>query len=99
MWGHRASGASDRPMTEGQVVPFKSPVNLSVEVKLPNRGTVRGLGIRTGVTLIVGGGFHGKSTLLKAIEAGVYNKVGQAQPCYVSSDADQGHFRRDGIQV
>lgn len=62
-------------MTKGHVIPFKSPANLSVEVKLPNRGTVRGLGIRSGVTLIVGGGFHGKSTLLKAIEAGVYNKV------------------------
>lgn len=72
---YRVSGASDKPMAKGQAIPFQSPANLSVELTLPNRGKVRGLGIRSGVMLIVGGGFHGKTTLLKAIEAGVYNKV------------------------
>ncbi len=71
----RASGASDKPMAKAEAVPFKSPASFAVEVELPNRGKVRGLGVSEGVTLIVGGGFHGKSTLLKAIEAGVYNKV------------------------
>ena len=51
------------------------PPNLAVEVDLPHQGRVRGMGIVPGVTVIVGGGFHGKSTLLKALEAGVYNKV------------------------
>jgi predicted ABC-class ATPase len=54
---------------------FSSPPSLQVEVVLPNRGVVSGMGVRRGVTLIVGGGFHGKSTLLKAIEAGVYNHI------------------------
>ncbi|KAK9833829.1 hypothetical protein WJX74_007063 [Apatococcus lobatus] len=71
----RASGASDCPMPARQAVPFKSPINLSVEMSLPNRGLVRGLGVKSGVTLIVGGGFHGKTTLLRAIEAGIYNKI------------------------
>jgi predicted ABC-class ATPase len=57
------------------LVPFISPPSLSVEVALPHRGVVRGMGIRRGITLIAGGGFHGKSTLLQALEAGVYNKV------------------------
>ena len=35
------------------------------------------MGLRQGVTLIVGGGFHGKSTLLEALEAGVYNKASE----------------------
>jgi predicted ABC-class ATPase len=48
---------------------------MQVEVALPNRGVVSGMGVSRGVTLIVGGGFHGKSTLLKAIEAGVYNHI------------------------
>ena len=39
-----------------------------MELQLPNRGSIRGLGIRRGVTLIVGGGFHGKSTLLEALQ-------------------------------
>lgn len=58
------------------LVPFSSPASLAVEVALPHRGRVRGMGIKQGITLIAGGGFHGKSTLLQALEAGVYNKVG-----------------------
>lgn len=57
------------------LVPFRSPPSLAVEVQLPHRGLVRGMGLKQGITLIAGGGFHGKSTLLQALEAGVYNKV------------------------
>ncbi|KAL4432541.1 hypothetical protein ABPG77_000478 [Micractinium sp. CCAP 211/92] len=71
----RASGACDEPMPARQAVPFRAPDSLAVTVTLPNRGKVRGLGIRRGVTLIVGGGFHGKSTLLNALELSVYNKI------------------------
>lgn len=59
------------------LVAFSPPPSLAVEVTLPHRGVVRGMGIRQGITLIAGGGFHGKSTLLQALEAGVYNKVGR----------------------
>lgn len=71
----RQSGASDAPMPAREAVLFESPPSVAVELVLPNRGRVVGMGIRKGVTLIVGGGFHGKTTLLKALEAGVYNKV------------------------
>lgn len=70
----RRSGVDDRPM-EGDAVPFRSPQELEVVVDLPNGGKRRGMGIPRGVTLIVGGGFHGKSTLLRAIERGVYNHL------------------------
>jgi len=70
----RLSGVDDRPLTEG-VIPFKSPESLSRSAELPNRGRVRGMGIPRGVSLIVGGGFHGKSTLLSALETGVYNHI------------------------
>ncbi|SDY05442.1 Predicted ATPase of the ABC class [Saccharopolyspora shandongensis] len=69
----RLSGVDERPLTDG--VPFASPESLSVEVELPNRGRVRGMGVPEGITLIVGGGFHGKSTLLRALEFGVYDHV------------------------
>ncbi|MFN2556194.1 MAG: P-loop domain-containing protein [Nitriliruptorales bacterium] len=69
----RRSGVDDRPLQES--VPFVSPPSLRSEVDLPNRGRVRGMGIPEGVTLIVGGGFHGKSTLLRALERGVYDHV------------------------
>lgn len=68
----RRSGVDDRPLTEG-AVPFAPPPELAVELETPNSGTLRGMGIPQGITLIVGGGFHGKSTLLRALERGVYN--------------------------
>ncbi len=69
----RRSGIDDRPLEGSGVVPFRSPDSLRVRVELPNAGPVSGMGVPEGVTLIVGGGFHGKSTLLRALEAGVYN--------------------------
>lgn len=60
---HRASGASDKPYSQQDAVPFKSPPSMEVEVQLPNQGPVKGLGIKPGLTLIVGGGFHGKLNL------------------------------------
>mmetsp|Transcript_23191 Transcript_23191/g.64806 ORF Transcript_23191/g.64806 Transcript_23191/m.64806 type:complete len:641 (-) Transcript_23191:76-1998(-) len=71
----RASGADDRPMVSPTVVAFTSPPSLEVEVTLPHAGTITGMGIRKGITLIVGGGFHGKSTVLQALQSGVYDVV------------------------
>jgi predicted ABC-class ATPase len=70
----RESGASDRPLREG-AVPFASPDEFRVEVDLPNRGVVSGMGVPEGVTLVAGGGFHGKSTLLSALSRSVYDHV------------------------
>ena len=69
----RESGVSQRPLKDAVV--FKSPDSLAVTLHLPHRGEVRGMGIRRGITVIAGGGFHGKSTLLKALERGVYNHI------------------------
>ena len=68
----RESGASDRPLSDG-AVPFESPEEYRVEVDLPNAGLISGMGVSEGVTLVAGGGFHGKSTLLSALSWGVYN--------------------------
>ena len=67
----RRSGVDDRPLAGA--VPFRSPASLRVELPTPNAGPVTGMGIPEGVTLIVGGGFHGKSTLLSALARGVYD--------------------------
>lgn len=69
----RESGVSQKPLKNA--LPFKSPKSLEVEINVPNRGLIKGMGIKKGVTLIVGGGYHGKSTLLNALELGVYNHV------------------------
>jgi predicted ABC-class ATPase len=70
----RRSGVDARPLLE-DVVPFQSPKSLEVDFNCPNFGLIRGMGIPAGITLIVGGGYHGKSTLLRAIELGVYNHL------------------------
>ncbi|MGF1518345.1 MAG: ABC-ATPase domain-containing protein [Nodosilinea sp.] len=70
----RRSGVDERPLAE-PAVPFKSPESLRVTLTCPHAGEVTGMGIPQGITLIVGGGYHGKSTLLRAIEAGVYNHI------------------------
>src|SRR5215211_7672787 len=70
----RESGASDRPLKDG-AIPFGSPIEYRVEVELPNGGLVSGMGVPEGVTLVAGGGFHGKSTLLSALSWGVYDHV------------------------
>ncbi len=70
----RESGVSEKPLTQG-ALPFLAPPSLEIEVELPNQGKIKGLGIKKGITLITGGGFHGKSTLLKALERGIYNHI------------------------
>jgi predicted ABC-class ATPase len=71
----RRSGIDDSPLETPGVVPFESPASLRVRLQTPHAGEVTGMGIPAGVTLFVGGGFHGKSTLLRAVERGVYDHV------------------------
>ena len=69
----RIAGNCDLPMKDA--VAFQSPKELETILLAPNKGEVRGMGIPKGITLIVGGGFHGKSTLLTAIERSIYNHI------------------------
>ncbi len=71
----RESGTSDRPLKGKSVVLFGSPESLVLEIELPYAGRVAGMGIPAGITLIVGGGYHGKSTLLQTIERGIHNHI------------------------
>ena len=91
----RAHGASDRPMAPGDTVPFSSPETLRKSFILPNRGSVSGMGVPSGVTLLVGGGFHGKSTLLTAIQLGVYNHIPGDGRELVSCHADAVKVRAE----
>ncbi|EEX94006.1 hypothetical protein VIOR3934_08656 [Vibrio orientalis CIP 102891 = ATCC 33934] len=69
----RIAGNCDLPMKDA--VTFSAPKSLEVSLTTPNQGEIIGLGIPKGITLIVGGGFHGKSTLLNAIERSIYNHI------------------------
>lgn len=94
----RESGISDRPMRDA--VPFISPESLQIEIELPHKGKMIGMGIPKGITVIVGGGYHGKSTLLKALEQGVYNHIAGDGREYVVADATGMKIRaEDGRSI
>ncbi|RME67480.1 MAG: ATPase [Nitrospirae bacterium] len=96
----RASGVEDTPMKGPQVVPFRSPPEMRHTFELPNRGPVTGMAITEGVVLITGGGYHGKSTLLEALQAGVYNHIPGDGREFVITRADAVKIRaEDGRAV
>ncbi len=70
----RQSGVSQAPLNKGATA-FRAPDPMAIWVELPNAGRLRGLGIRPGVNVMIGGGFHGKSTLLHALAMGVYPHI------------------------
>lgn len=96
----RESGVSSRPMTGSGSVAFQTPASLQVTMDLPHKGRITGMGIPKGITLIGGGGYHGKSTLLKALEAGVYNHIAGDGREYVITDRTAVKLRaEDGRSV
>lgn len=80
----RESGVSQLPMKNATA--FLAPDSLKITLQLPHKGTITGMGIPKGITLIAGGGYHGKSTLLQALESGVYNHVAGDGREYVITD-------------
>ena len=94
----RKSGVDDRPM-QGAVA-FQSPAEDAVTLNLPGGRTLTGLGVKKGITLIVGGGYHGKSTLLKALERGVYDHVpGDGREYVITEDTAMKLRSEDGRSV
>lgn len=91
----RAAGDSDRPLAANQATAFESPESLSQTFELPSGRTVTGMGIPEGLTVIVGGGYHGKSTLLRALERGVYPHVAGDGREWVISRADVASVRAE----
>lgn len=96
----RQSGISQKPMKGS--IPFLSPESLEIQLELPHKGRIRGMGIPKGITLIAGGGYHGKSTLLNALERSVYNHISGDGREYVITDSsalklrsEDGRFIKD----
>lgn len=94
----RESGVSSRPMRGG--IRFQSPKEQEVTLDLPHAGKLTGMGIKKGITLIVGGGYHGKSTLLKALELGVYNHIfGDGREYVITDDTAVKLRAEDGRSI
>ena len=94
----RQSGNSDLPMKDA--VPFQSPKSMEITIQLRHRGSITGMGIRKGITLIAGGGYHGKSTLLEALEKGVYDHIaGDGREFVITDDTAWKLRAEDGIKI
>ncbi|MDJ0659624.1 MAG: ABC-ATPase domain-containing protein [Crocosphaera sp.] len=95
----RKSGVDPSPL-DIDAIPFQAPQSLEITLETPNKGLIKGLGIPKGITLIVGGGYHGKSTLLKAIELGIYNHIPGDGREFVISDSSAVKIRaEDGRSI
>ncbi|MDQ0299206.1 putative ABC-class ATPase [Salibacterium salarium] len=96
----RESGISNKPLQTSNVVSFKSPSTLEVEIDLPHGEQIKGMALKEGINIIVGGGYHGKSTLLEAIERGVYNhRAGDGREFVLTNDTACKVRAEDGRSV
>lgn len=94
----RKSGVSDLPLKDS--IPFCSPASMERTFVLPHRGEITGMAIQQGVTLIVGGGYHGKSTLLEALQNGVYNHIaGDGREFVITDDTAVKLRAEDGRSI
>ena len=94
----RESDISEKPMKDA--VTFKSPESMRVTLKSPHRGEISGMGIPKGITLFVGGGYHGKSTILQALQNGVYNHIAGDGREFVITDSSAFKLRaEDGRSI
>lgn len=94
----RESGVSTKPLKSAK--KFISPKELEIEMNLPYKGLIKGLGIKKGITLIVGGGYHGKSTLLNALEVGVYNHIeGDGREYIIADNTSMKVRAEDGRSI
>lgn len=92
------AGNSDLPMKDA--VPFQSPKSMEITIQLRHRGSITGMGIRKGITLIAGGGYHGKSTLLEALEKGVYDHIaGDGREFVITDDTAWKLRAEDGRKI
>ncbi|MDO4267955.1 MAG: ABC-ATPase domain-containing protein [Eubacteriales bacterium] len=89
----RKSGVSDLPMRDS--VPFVSPASMERRFALPHKGEICGMAVPRGITLIVGGGYHGKSTLLSALQMGVYDHIAGDGREYVATDSTAVKLRAE----
>lgn len=94
----RESGISQRPLKDA--VLFQSPKSMEVTMELPYGGAITGMGIPKGITVIVGGGYHGKSTLLEALQMGVYNhKRGDGREYVITEESAMKIRAEDGRRI
>ncbi|WP_210145987.1 ABC-ATPase domain-containing protein [Staphylococcus sp. GDH8C107P] len=91
----RQSGVSQQPLTHA--VSFTSPATYEQALTLPSGKQLTGMAIPEGIT---GGGYHGKSTLLEALQRGVYpHIVGDGREYVITRDDAMKIRAEDGRSI
>ena len=91
-------GGTEIPMEQAK--PFVSPAGLEVNISLSDGSVLTGMGIRQGVTIITGGGYSGKSTLLDSLEMGIYHhRKGDGREYVITDDTACKIYAEDGRYV
>ena len=94
------SSSSSDDNADVNAVPFQSPASLEHQFHLPYAGTIKGMLIKKGITIITGGGYHGKSTLLQALAVGIYLKIpGDGREYVVCVDSAMSMRCEDGRRI
>lgn len=97
---HSSKGKRHIQPAHENSTPFSSPESMRITLTLPHHGNCSGMAVRRGITLIVGGGYHGKSTLLKALEAGVYDHIaGDGREFVITDDTALKLRAEDGRSI
>lgn len=80
--------------------PFFAPSNMCIQIPFSDGTKISGMAIKHGVTVITGGAYSGKSTLLDAIEMGIYNHVlGDGREYVITDDRALKVYVEDGRPV
>lgn len=91
-------GDTEEPMMNA--IPFLSPAEQEITIKLSDGTTVSGMGLRKGITVITGGGYSGKSTLLDSLEAGIYNHIsGDGREYVITDETATKIYAEDGRYI
>lgn len=81
-------------------IPFIAPKEMEIIIPLSDGTHMVGMGIKKGVTVITGGGYSGKSTLLDAIERGIYNHIpGDGREFVLTDSSALKMYAEDGRPV
>lgn len=81
-------------------IPFKSPDSMYTVITFSDGTSISGMAIPQGIIVITGGGYSGKSTLLDAIEMGIYNHItGDGREYVITDDSTLKIYAEDGRPI
>ncbi len=87
-------------VSKTDATPFQAPSTMEYTIKLKSGEILTGMVIAKGLTVITGGGYSGKTTIIDAIESGIYNHVeGDGREYVITEETALKVYAEDGRVV